>query len=121
MRILLIIVALMLGAKSAEAHDIYSGLMDQLGGSCCDNTDCRPAHYRVTGRGVEMLLDDEWVRVPDAVIQHRTLHGDTGETDGGHWCGIIYPWGLEPAHPYYPALSPSRFYTRCVFLPPDLF
>lgn len=47
---------------AAEGHDIYSGLMDRLGeSSCCDERDCRPAHYRVTSAGVEMLLDDEWV------------------------------------------------------------
>src|SRR5262249_2614817 len=35
-----------------------------------------------------MLLDDEWVRVPNKVIQYRSLDGDTGETRGGHWCGV---------------------------------
>jgi len=38
----------------AEGHDIYSGLMDRLGeSSCCDDRDCRPAHYRITSAGVE--------------------------------------------------------------------
>ncbi len=26
-----------------QAHDIYSHLRDEGGGSCCDNQDCRPA------------------------------------------------------------------------------
>lgn len=27
----------------AQAHDIYSHLTDQEGGSCCNERDCRPA------------------------------------------------------------------------------
>jgi hypothetical protein len=38
--------------------------------------------------GVQMLLDDEWVGVPNDAIQYRSLDGDTGETRGGHWCGV---------------------------------
>jgi lysylphosphatidylglycerol synthetase-like protein (DUF2156 family) len=41
----------------AEAHDIYSQLKDRWGNSCCDEKDCRPAHYRVTPAGVQMLVD----------------------------------------------------------------
>jgi hypothetical protein len=115
MRNLLLIVMFILAARCAEAHDIYRGLKDHLGQfDCCNETDCRPARYRVSPAGVQMLLDGEWVHVPDEIVQHRTLHGDTGETDGGHWCGTIYPAGLEPT-------SRTRFYTRCVILPPDLF
>jgi len=114
---ILVCAMLMFAAHCGEAHDIYSGLKDHRGQfDCCNETDCRAAHYRATPAGIEMLLDDEWVRVPDEIIQHRTLHGDTGETHGGHWCGIIYPPGLEPS-----SVSPSRFFTRCVILPPDLF
>jgi hypothetical protein len=34
-----------------------------------------------------MFVEGEWITVPDATIQYRALPGDTGETDGGHWCG----------------------------------
>ena len=34
-----------------------------------------------------MFVEGEWIGVPDATIQYRALPGDTGETDGGHWCG----------------------------------
>src|SRR5262249_62187291 len=96
--------------------------------SCCDDRDCRPAHYRVTSAGVEMLLDDEWVGVPNDVIQYRSLDGDTGETRGGHWCGVTY-WkqqGQAPGFEYPPTLNhqglhPTGFSTRCVILPPGLF
>jgi hypothetical protein len=110
-----------LTTTGTEGHDIYSGLMDHVGNSCCNESDCRPAHYRVTAAGVEMLLDDEWVRVPNKLIQYRTLHGDTGETRGGHWCGVTSLQGYE-LHSDHPAVPhSSRFYTRCVILPPELF
>jgi hypothetical protein len=119
--ILTMIAILMLTAARAEAHDIYSGLKDHRGQfDCCNETDCRPAHYRITPAGVEMLIDLGWVRVPNEIIQYRTLHGDTGETRGGHWCGTVYG-GFEPPHPDYPAVSPSQVFTRCVVLPPELF
>jgi hypothetical protein len=114
------IIILILTATYTQGHDIYSELMGRAGESCCNETDCRPANYRVTAVGVEMLLDDEWVRVPNEVIQYRTLHGDTGETGGGHWCGTTYQ-SFEKLHPDYPPLSQSYFYTRCVILPPELF
>jgi hypothetical protein len=115
------IAMLVLTTTYTQGHDIYSGLKDPLGQySCCDERDCLPAHYRVTAAGVEMLLDDEWVHMPNEVIQYRILHGDTGETHGAHWCGIMYR-SSETPHPDYPAISPSRFFTRCVVLPPELF
>ena len=122
MRTLMTMIAiLILPAACAEGHDIYSGLMDRLGeSSCCDDRDCRPAHYRITSVGVEMLLDDEWVGVPNDVIQYRTLDGDTGETHGGHWCGVTY-WKQQDQVPGFeypptlndPGLHPSGFSTRC--------
>ena len=123
MRTLMTMIAiLILPVACAEGHDIYSGLKDHLGeSSCCDERDCRPAHYRINSAGVEMLLEDEWVRVPNNVIQYRTLDGDTGETRGGHWCGVtnFLGYDLQPDHPA--VLHSSRFYTRCVILPPGLF
>jgi hypothetical protein len=122
--ILTMIAILMLTAACAEAHDIYSELKDHGGRfSCCNESDCRPAHYRITPAGVEMLLNHEWVRVPNEIIQYRTLHGDKGETHGGHWCGIMYPAVFErPQHPDYPPFhSLPRVHTRCVILPPELF
>jgi hypothetical protein len=71
-----------------DAHDIYTDLKDSSGGSCCATDDCRPAHYRITATGVEMLVDGQWIVVPKETIQYRTLKGDSGETAGGHWCGL---------------------------------
>jgi hypothetical protein len=126
MMMMMMIAMLILSVPCAEGHDIYSGLMDRLGeSSCCNERDCRPAHYRVTSAGVEMLLDDEWVGVPNNVIQYRSLDGDTGETGGGHWCGVTN-WNQVPGFEYPPILNDpglhlSRFSTRCAILPPGLF
>jgi len=70
-----------------QAHDIYSNLRDKGGESCCNDRDCRPAPYRTTPAGVQMLVEGSWIVVPNSSIQYRTLPGDTGETAGGHWCG----------------------------------
>jgi hypothetical protein len=85
-----------------EAHDIYTALKDSAGISCCSERDCRPAHYRIAPAGVQMLVGGEWIVVPKATIQYRTLEGDTGETAGGHWCGIT-DFGIR---------------THCAILPP---
>lgn len=92
-----------------DAHDIYSDVVDAAGRSCCDRTDCQPASYRVTGTGLRMDVYGVWVEVPRDTIQYRTLAGDTGETNGGHWCGTGH-------HPY---LGPEDHVTRCAILPPE--
>jgi hypothetical protein len=117
------IAILILSAVCAEGHDIYSGLMDRSGASCCNETDCHPANYRISSAGVDMFVDNEWVRVPNNVIQYHSLDGDTGETHGGHWCGVTN-WKERfdyPPHPEHPGLHLSRFSTRCAILPPGLF
>ena len=73
-----------------EAHDIYIGLTDSSGIPCCTVSDCRPAQYRVSPEGVQMLVQDDWIVVPAPLIQYRLLKGDTGETAGGHWCGYTF-------------------------------
>jgi hypothetical protein len=73
----------------SRAHDIYMSLVDGDGQTCCHDRDCRPARYRTTAAGVEMLVDGRWIVVPDNTIQYRALDGDTGETAGGHWCGKL--------------------------------
>jgi len=93
-------------------HDIYSNILDKNGARCCDQLDCRPAHFRVTPVGVKMLVHTIWITVPNDVIQYRSLVGDTGETGGGHWCGIA-DWGMDSSGAD-PALR-----TLCAILPPN--
>ena len=87
-----------------QAHDIYTGLTNRYGTNCCHDQDCRPALYRMTPVGVEMLVNGKWIAVPDRAIQYRVLPGDTGETGGGHWCGWTTDWGAT---------------TLCAVLPPN--
>jgi hypothetical protein len=109
-RLFLSAILLSIGFNSpAEAHDIYSHLLDSWGNSCCNDKDCRPAPYRVTPAGVQMLVDGEWVEVPGYTIQYRALGGDSGETGGGHWCGRVYQ-----------KVDNSVFHvTQCAVLPPS--
>jgi hypothetical protein len=93
----------------ADAHDIYSPLRDRLGNSCYHEGDCRPAPYRVTPTGVQMFVEGEWIAVPNFTIQYRALFGDTGETDGGHWCGQLQDGESHR----------MDYATHCALLPPN--
>jgi hypothetical protein len=93
-----------------QAHDPYSHLTDPWGKSCCDNRDCRPAPYRFTASHWQMFVDGRWIDVPDHTIQFRALADDTGETDGGHWCGFA----RIPSEAQLDAI----YTTRCAVLPP---
>ena len=95
-----------------QAHDPYSHLKDPWGKGCCDNRDCRPAPYRFISSHWQMFVDERWIDVPDHTIQYRALLGDTGETDGGHWCGFAdRPTGSDD-------LDDRVYTTRCAILPP---
>jgi hypothetical protein len=91
-----------------QAHDIYSHLKDKSGASCCDDRDCHLAPYRFTANGVQMLVAKRWIDVPSEKIQYVAVPGDTGETGGGHWCGLAY----EPG-------GGASYITRCAILPPQ--
>ena len=56
-----------------KAHDIYTTLKDGSGRSCCNNHDCRPAHYRLSSTGVQMLVSGEWIVVPNAAMTARKI------------------------------------------------
>jgi hypothetical protein len=87
-----------------EAHDIYGKLLGPHGESCCHGIDCRPARWRIVNGGVEMYVNGNWISVHDEAIQYRTLEGDDGKTNGGHWCGA--------------PLEQNEFVTFCAVLPP---
>jgi hypothetical protein len=96
----------------AQAHDIYSHLVDGAGASCCDKRDCRPAPYRFILGVLQMFVDERWIDVPMKRVQYRALLGDTGETDGGHWCGSAY-------EPDFRSLE-GLYVTKCAILPPQV-
>ena len=109
-----LVCAVLLGTlpEPLQAHDIYLELKDEKGRSCCDNNDCKPAHYRHTPKGVKMFVDEHWIDVPNGAIQYRALPGDTGETAGGHWCGKAYD--IEGAN------FGAVYLTHCAVLPPHV-
>ena len=109
-RLSLFAVLLFIGFEPpTEAHDIYSPLRDKVGRNCCDDGDCRPAPYRVRPTGVQMFVEGEWIAVPNGAIQYRALPGDTGETDGGHWCGRSQNGqGQKMDHATYCAVLPPN-------------
>jgi hypothetical protein len=92
-------------ATPIQAHDIYANLRNSEGGSCCNENDCRPALYRKGRFGVDMFVQNRWIAIPPSAIQYRFLDGDTGETNGGHWCG---------SHAHYEDV----LFTYCAVLPP---
>jgi hypothetical protein len=104
--LLLMLGTVMHWSSTAQGHDIYAHLTDNLGRSCCHNSDCRPAHYRITPFGVEMWIGEKWIAIPRGKLQYRILEGDLGETGGGHWCGA-------------PDEGVS-FFTYCAIVPPSL-
>ena len=92
----------------SNAHDIYTNLKNSVGKSCCDDSHCRPARFRTSASGtIEMLIGRQWLAIPPDAIEYRSLDGDSGETNGGHWCGgEAGDWGAT--------------FTYCAFLPPKL-
>ena len=92
-----------------DAHDIYSGLKDERGESCCDDRDCRPVPYRFTPSGLKMFVAGRWIDVHAPDIQFHAFPDDVMGV--GHWCGAIYD-------NYEPDLDPV-YTTRCAILPPN--
>ena len=98
-------------AMPTDAHEIYGGLKNKQGNACCDGSDCRPAAYRVKGGGVQMLIENIWFPIPSDMVEYRSVEGDMGETNGGHWCGTYLSSTIWRYH---------YVRTYCAFLPPKL-
>jgi hypothetical protein len=96
-------------ATPIQAHDIYADVKNQEGATCCNNRDCRPVEYRVRASGVQMLIHNSWRTIPADKVEYRLLDGDTGQTNGGHWCGE-----------YKQGSGWILFRTYCAFVPPNL-
>jgi len=103
-RALLSVAFLACATAAIQAHDIYSGLLNKEGKRCCNESDCRPAQYKVEQR-VQMFVDGIWIAIPEDRIQYAHLHGDSGGSGGAHWCG----WN-----------DPNEgMFTNCAILPPS--
>jgi hypothetical protein len=106
--LLAVVIALTGIPTATKAHEIYGILRNAAGGSCCNENDCRPAAYRKGRFGTDMFVQGRWIAIPQTAIQYRFLDGDTGETNGGHWCGT---------HATYE----DALFTHCAVLPPEAF
>ncbi len=96
-----------------QAHDIYKDLLTRSGLPCCHNGDCRPVPYRLTPKGVQMFVDEQWLDIRRSSIQYRILVGDRGETGGGHWCGLRDALGILPAVRSYRPSPPPLIRASC--------
>ena len=66
-----------------------------------------PLHIELADREPSKCIDQKWLAIPPDSIEYRAFDGDTGETNGGHWCGgEAGDWGAS--------------FTYCAFLPPKL-
>ena len=83
-------------------RDFYAKLKRNDGeGPCCNDSDCRPSRSRVVGGHYEVKVDNEWIPVPDYVIN------DVIAPDGG-------------AHVCAPKqMGRNRGVLFCVILPPE--
>jgi hypothetical protein len=98
------LVSLTLTPWPVQAHEIYGNLVGTHERELLPGTDCRPAPWRIVNGGVEMYVNGKWISIYDEAIQYRTLEGDDGTTNGGHWCGA--------------PLGSDIFVTFCAVLPP---
>jgi hypothetical protein len=58
-----------------------------------------------------MLVDAREFYIDRDNIEYRGPDGDSGETDGGHWCG---------RHAQAPHSNWTYFNIHCAFVPPNL-
>jgi hypothetical protein len=84
-----------------QAHDIYSHLRDRLGGSCCNEKDCRPAPYRMTATGGKFSSRERGslCQTPRSSIGRCTvtLVKQTGGIGaGGPKTGRATGWTMQP-------------------------
>jgi hypothetical protein len=94
-------------SRHGVGHDswhaqFYSKLVEHDGGSCCNFNDCRPTLSRSVGNHYEVLVDGEWVAVPQDTIR-KVVAPDRG----AHVCAPSRALEVRPAMIY------------CVVLPPE--
>jgi hypothetical protein len=63
--------------------DFYSKWQRADGIPCCNDRDCRPATTRLLGETIQVLIDGEWVNVPQGAVRPYTSP-DLGD----HVCAV---------------------------------
>lgn len=67
--LVLLVISLVMLARVALAHDIYTDWQRNDGkGSCCNLIDCAPAEVKRVKKGWEVKLHGHWVPVPEEVV-----------------------------------------------------
>lgn len=76
--IVLVLLELMAAARSAPPENAdpalapwFQSLTGRHGESCCSVADCRPADARLGESGGEVLIEGQWVPVPEDAVLHR--------------------------------------------------
>jgi len=81
------------GVGHDKLHHWYMTLHDRSGKSCCNLTDCRPTESRQVADRVEVIVDGEWIPVP----QDKIL--DKASPDlGSHVCSPPKPNTYPKGH-----------------------
>jgi len=62
---------------NSEMANWFKSLKSNEGQPCCDVSDCRRVEARLVNGSYEAFIDDEWARVPDAVI--KRVENPTGQ------------------------------------------
>jgi len=90
---LVIALSMLMTSSMSRAHvgatgQDYSKFKQANGLPCCNNEDCRPTRYEISGDEIVMYPDGQRIVLP------RTLqHALTSDDGNAHWCGILYPDG----------------------------
>lgn len=88
-RATLILAIVLLGAPSADAHDIYTGVHGKNSQLCCGGSDCAATTYRERGGDFEFLTrENKWVAIPQERITFLPIPGDppSDDTHRAHLC-----------------------------------
>lgn len=62
---------------NSETARWFKSLKSNEGQPCCDVSDCRRVEARLVNGSYEAFIDDQWARVPDAVI--KRVENPTGQ------------------------------------------
>lgn len=84
-----IVLAAVLAATPAVAHDIYSGVHGKDGQLCCGANDCEPTVYQERrGEFYFYTREKHWLRIPADRITFLPVPGDESNTEShrAHLC-----------------------------------
>lgn len=105
--------------SSARSHDIYTGLRNSSGMSCCGGNDCAATSYRERGgRFAFLTREQEWIEIPQERIIFLPIPGDPPSNDS-HRAHLCYRSATN-----FDRQGPSSInvfddiYLYCAFIPP---